>query len=57
MAEFNKEFLEKTIEVWQPYYPSPLSMEDAREIAETMTGLCTLIFELEKKYGKEETKL
>jgi len=53
MAEFSKEFLEKTIKVWQPYYPSPLSMEDAREIAETMTGLCTLIFELEKKYGKE----
>ena len=56
MAEFSKEFLEKTIKVWQPYYPTPLSLEDAREIAETMTGLYVLILEFEQKYGKEETQ-
>lgn len=56
MAEFTKEFLEKTIQVWQPYSPAPLTLEDAREIAETMTGLYSLILELEQKYGKEEEK-
>ena len=30
MAEFSKEFLEKTIEVWQPLYDHPLTLEDAR---------------------------
>ena len=57
MAEFSKEFLDKTIKVWQPYSPAPLSSEDAREIAETMTGLYALLLELEQKYGKEESKI
>ncbi|MFA5794681.1 MAG: hypothetical protein WC980_06420 [Candidatus Brocadiia bacterium] len=54
MAEYSKEFLEKTIKVWQPYSAAPLSLEDAREIAENMLGLCALLSELEKKYGEEE---
>lgn len=53
MAEFSKEFLEETIKVWQPYSPAPLSLEDAREIAENMTGLYLLLLELEQKYGKD----
>jgi len=56
MAEFSKAFLDKTIQVWQPYSPSPLSLEDAREIAEDVTGLFCLLAELEKKYGKEKTQ-
>ncbi len=56
MAEFSKEFLEKTIKTWQPYSPAPLTLEDAREIAETMTGVYALLLELEQKYGKEEKK-
>lgn len=56
MAEFSKEFLEKTIKVWQPYSPAPLTLEDAREIAENMTGLAAFLFELEQKYGKEEAQ-
>ena len=56
MAEFSREFLEKTIAVWQPYSPIPLSLEDAREIAENMTGLFCLLAELEQKYGKEKTQ-
>ena len=56
MAEFSKEFLEETIKVWQPYSPTPLSLEDAREIAENMTGLFAFILEREQKYGKEEKK-
>ncbi len=57
MAEFSKEFLEKTIKVWQPYSATPLSSEDAREIAETMTGLYGLLLELEQKYGKKDKKI
>jgi len=53
MAEFSKEFLEETIKVWQPYSSASLTLEDAREIAETMTGLYSLILELEQKYGEE----
>ncbi len=56
MAEFSKQFLEKTIQVWQPYSPTPLSLEDAREIAENVTGLFCLLDELEQKYGKEKTE-
>ena len=56
MAEFSKAFLEKTIQVWQPYSPAPLSLEDAREIAENMTGLFCLLVELEKKYGENQEK-
>ncbi len=53
MQNYSKQFLEKTIEVWQPYSAAPLSLEDAREIAENMTGLFCLLDELEQKYGKE----
>ena len=56
MAEFSKAFLEKTIQVWQPYSPTPLTLEDAREIAENVTGLFCLLNELEQKYGKEKTQ-
>ena len=55
MAEFSKELLEKTIKVWQPRYEYPLTLEDAREIAETMTGLFRLLDNLDRKYA-EETK-
>ncbi|MCX7661602.1 MAG: hypothetical protein N2Z79_02830 [Candidatus Omnitrophica bacterium] len=56
MAEFSKEFLEKTIKVWQPYSSEPLSLEDAREIAENITELFYFLAELDKKYGKKEKK-
>jgi len=51
MAEFSKEFLEKTIKVWQPYSENPLTLEDAREITENAVNLCSFLFELEQKYG------
>jgi hypothetical protein len=57
MTEFSKAFLGKTIKVWQLYSPTPLSLEDAREIAENVTGLFCLLDELEQKYGKEEKKI
>ena len=37
--KYSKEFLEKTIKVWQPYFHAPLSLSDAREITENMTAL------------------
>jgi len=37
--KYSREFLEKTIQVWQPYFPAPLSLNDAREITENMTAL------------------
>lgn len=50
MAEFSEEFLQRTIKFWQPRYPYPLTLEDAREIAENMTGL----FQLLDKLGRED---
>lgn len=56
MAEFSRQFFEKTIQVWQSYSPAPLTLEDAREIAENVTGLFCLLAELGQKYGEEETQ-
>ena len=57
MADYSKEFLDKIIKVWQPYTPTPLTSEDAREIAENMTELFKFLFELDEKYKKEEKKI
>lgn len=54
---YSKEFLEKTIEVWQPYSPTFLTLEDAEEIIDNMTGLFKFLIELDKKYGKEEKNI
>ncbi|MFQ6061239.1 MAG: hypothetical protein ACE5KV_08130 [Thermoplasmata archaeon] len=54
MSEYSREFLEKTIEVWQRYSSAKLTLEDAREIAENMVDLFSLLVELDKKYGKRE---
>jgi len=50
MADFTKKFLERTIELWQPHYDYPLTLEDAREIAENMIGLFKLLDALDKKH-------
>ena len=52
----NRDFLRKTIEVWQPLSEKRLTEEDAREIVENMTGLFSFLIELDQKYGKEEEK-
>ncbi len=49
MHNYSKEFLEKTINVWQPYSHFPLTLEDAREIADNMLGLFSFVLELEQK--------
>ncbi len=39
-SKYSKEFLDKkTTKAWQPYCPTPLSLNDARVIAENMTAL------------------
>ena len=53
----HKKFLEKTIQIWQPHSDKKLTLEDAREIAENMTGLFSFLLELEEKYGKEKEKI
>jgi len=42
--KYSKEFLNKTIQVWQSYSPTPLSLNDAREISENMTDLFNFLF-------------
>lgn len=55
--DYSKEFLDKTIKVWQPYSHTLLSLEDAEEIIDNMTGLFEFLIELDKKYGKEEKNI
>lgn len=33
------EFIRQTIEVWQPYYPDPLTADDALSIIQNVSGL------------------
>jgi hypothetical protein len=56
MSKYNKEFLEKTIRVWQPLSEEKLNEEDAREIVENLTGFFSLLGEWERKHAKEEEK-
>lgn len=53
-SKYSKEFLDKTIKVWQPYSLTPLSLNDAREITENMTALFNFLIAHEDK--SEKTK-
>jgi len=53
MANFSNEYLNKTNTVWQKYSPDPLTLEDAREIAETVIGLYAEFLGLEEKDEKK----
>ena len=50
MANYSKEFLERTIQVWQPYTPTPLSLEDGREICDNLCGFFSVL----KKWNDQE---
>ena len=52
--KYSKDFLHRTIEVWQPYFPDPLTMRDAREITQNMTALFNFLIAHEDK--PEETE-
>ena len=47
--KYSKDFLDRTIKIWQPYFPDPLTMRDAREIADNMTALFNFLIRHEKK--------
>lgn len=47
--KYSKDFLNRTIEVWQPYFSAPLTMRDAREITENMTALFNFLIRHDKK--------
>jgi len=49
MANYTKEFLEKTIQVWQPYSSTPLSLEDGREICGNLCGFFSVLKEWDEK--------
>jgi len=51
---YSRKFLEKTIRVWQPYCPTPLTISDAREITQNMTALFNFLLAHESK--PEETE-
>ena len=42
--KYSKEFLNKTIQVWQPYSGIPLSSKDAVEITDNITTLFNFLF-------------
>jgi len=52
--KYSKDFLDRTIKVWQPYFPTPLSLSDAREITENMTALFNFLITHEKKSNETE---
>ena len=49
MNKYSKEFLNKTIQIWQPYSDIPLSSNDAIEITENITALFNFLITEEKK--------
>ena len=54
-SKYSKEFLDKTIKVWQPYSPTPLSLNDVRKITENMTALFDFLINNDgKSKGTEE---
>jgi hypothetical protein len=57
MTDYPKEFIEKTIQVWQPYFNESLSAEDAIEISDNMVEFIQVLSELEGKYGKKEKNI
>lgn len=57
MAQYSKKLLEKTIQVWQPHSPEPLSLDDAQEILDNAISLYSYLFELKQKYDQKETQI
>jgi hypothetical protein len=39
----SREFLEKTIQVWQPHYKEPLTLQDAQEIIDNVYNVYSLL--------------
>ena len=52
--KYSKDFLERTIEIWQPYFPAPLTMRDAREITENMTALFNFLIKHDRRSDRNK---
>ena len=48
-SKFSLKFLQKTIQIWQPYSDVPLSSKDAIEIIENITTLFNFLITEENK--------
>ena len=55
-SKFSLEFLQKTIQIWQPYSAAPLSSNDAIKITENMTALFNFLIRVEKKCNDKSIK-
>lgn len=49
MKTYTKDFINKTIQIWQPYSDIPLLSNDAIEITENITALFNFLITKEKK--------
>lgn len=49
LTNFSDAFLKRTIEVWQPRFKAPLTLEDAREIAVQWTALLKLVIDIHRE--------
>ena len=56
MDKYSKEFLKDTIQVWQPFCLTPLSLDDVREITENMTALFNFLLTENKNIKNKEGK-
>jgi hypothetical protein len=56
MDKYSKEFLNKTIQVWQPFSSAPLSLKDAREITENVTALFSFLLAENKNINKNKER-
>ena len=52
-SKYSKEFLNKTVKVWQQYSGIPLSSKDAVEITENITDLFNILITEDKKYNNK----
>lgn len=54
-SSYPPEYLRQTIQVWQPHFPNPLTMDDAREIADTVLNLYDYLLEIKTHAAVEKT--
>lgn len=51
----DSQFIDRTIAVWQPRAPRPLTREDARQIAENVVGVFGVLDEWARADNSQET--
>jgi len=52
-SKYSLKFLQKTIQIWQPFSDIPLSSNDAIEITENITDLFNILITEDKKYNNK----